>query len=106
MTPVKTPVAAMQARCIAALYDAELVGGVYAADLLPKITETGNEKRAWNVLLDLVEAERVVQAAGPASHGGPRGARYKLSPSEHHAEWERRFFLYKPKEKYVERGNA
>ncbi len=96
MTPVKTPVAAMQERCIAALYDAELVGGIYADDLLPKITETGNEKRAWNVLLDLVEAERVVQAAGAASHGGPHGARYRLSPGERSAEFQRRFFLNQP----------
>jgi CBS domain-containing protein len=103
---VKTAVASMIERAVSALYDADPVGGLYEADLLPIVSATGNAPRATAVLRDLVESERLVQAAGAATHGGPRGPRYKLSPSERHAEFERRFHLYKPKEKYVERGNA
>jgi hypothetical protein len=103
---VKTAVASMIERAVSALYDAENVGGMYEDDLLPIVSATGNAPRATAVLRDLVESERLIQAAGSATHGGPHGPRYKLSPSERHAEFERRFFLYKPKEKYVERGNV
>jgi hypothetical protein len=99
---VKTAVASMIARCVSALYDAGNVGGMYEDDLLPIVSATGNLKRARAVLRDLVESERLVQAAGPEAHGGSHGPRYKLSPSEHHAEFERRFHLYKPKVKFIE----
>jgi hypothetical protein len=97
MAAVKTAVASMIERAVSALYDADTVGGMYADDLIPIVTATGDQKRAKTVLNDLVEAERLIQAAGSATHGGPHGARYKLSPSERSAEFMRRFSLYNRK---------
>ncbi len=97
---VKTAVASMIERAISALYDADPVGGLFAEDLVPRITVTGSEKRSWNVLLDLAESGRVVLAERHPVHG----CRYKLSPEELNSEFSRRFHLYKPKEKFVEGG--
>ncbi len=93
---VDTPVSKMQSRAIFLLYDADIVEGMLGEDLVPRITVTGNEKRAYAVLLDLCESERVIQDS-PA-HGG----RYRLSKAEKDAEFERRFHLYKPKVKFIE----
>ncbi len=92
---VDTPVSKMQARAIAALYDADIVEGMLGEDLVPRITVTGNEKRAYAVLLDLCEAERVIQDS-PAN-----GSRFRLSKAEMEAEFFRRFSLYRPKEKFA-----
>jgi hypothetical protein len=84
MAAPKTPVAAMQARCLSALYDAG--EGITGEELVPEITVTGNETRAWGVLLDLVEAGRVERS------GVGEGARYLLSDEERDAELMRRFY--------------
>jgi hypothetical protein len=93
---VKTPVKAIQERCISILFYADIVEGMLGEDLVPRLSLTGNEKRSWAVLLDLVEAERVIQAS-PAE-----GSRFRLSKAEKDAEKERRFHLYKPKVKFIE----
>ncbi len=95
---VKTPVQAMQERCISILFDADIVEGMLGPDLVSRISLIGNDSRSWSVLLDLVEAERVIQAS-PAN-----GSRFRLSAAEKNLEFMRRFSLYKPKEKYVEGG--
>jgi uncharacterized Fe-S cluster-containing protein len=95
MSPVKTPVLAIQERCISALYDADSLGGVRGEDLIPRLSLTANEKRAWAVLLDLCEAERVIQDS-PAN-----GSRFRLSAAEMDAEFSRRFAKYRPKEKFA-----
>jgi DNA-binding transcriptional regulator PaaX len=84
MAAPKTPVAAMQARCLSALYDAG--EGMTGEELVPLITVTGNETRAWGVLLDLVEAGRVERS------GVGEDARYQLSDEERNAEFMRRFY--------------
>ncbi len=96
----KTPVAAMQARCISALYDADPLGGTFADDLIPRLSKTGNEKRSWAVLLDLCEAGRVIQA----SPGGPHGGRYSLTAEEADDEFMRRYAAHGPPTRHDERS--
>jgi hypothetical protein len=55
----------MQRRCLRALYDAG--EGMTGEELVKLITVTGNETRAWGVLLDLVEAGRVERVGGLAA---------------------------------------
>ncbi len=66
---VNTPVKAIQARAISLLFDADIVEGMLGRDLVPLLSLTNNEKRSWAVLLDLVEAERVILAERSPAHG-------------------------------------
>ncbi len=89
----------MQARCVLALYNAGEGGSLTGEALIPEITTTGNDPRAWRILLDLVEAGRVERA------GVGEDARYQLTDEERDAEFERRFFLNQPPPTR-ERGNV
>ncbi len=86
MSPAKTPAAEMQRRCLRALYDADAGEGMTGEALIPELTVTGNEARAWGILLDLVEAGRVDRS------GVGEDARYTLSADERDAEFMRRFY--------------
>jgi IS5 family transposase len=88
----------MGQRAIDALYHAGEDGETGEA-LIPEITTTGNDPRAWRILLDLVEAGRVERA------GVGEDARYQLTDEERDAEFERRFFLNQPPPTR-ERGNV
>jgi hypothetical protein len=88
----------MQARCIAALYDADLVGGMRGSDLISVISATGAEKRAWSVLLDLVEAERLERV------GVGDEARYSLAAEEADDEFMRRYAAHRPPTQHDERS--
>jgi hypothetical protein len=90
MAAKKTPAGEMSQRAVDALYDAQLVGGMFGSDLTPRLSLTGNEARAWNILHDLVEAGRVERS------GVGEDARYQLSAAERDAEFFRRFALYRP----------
>jgi hypothetical protein len=95
----KTPLLAIQQRCVSALYDADPLGGMFADDLIPRLSKTGNEKRSWAVLLDLCEAGRLERS------GVGEDARYQLAADERAAEFQRRFFLNQPPPTR-ERGNV
>jgi hypothetical protein len=90
MAAKKTPANEMSQRCIDALYDAQLVGGMFGDDLVGCISLTGAQTRSWAILLDLVETGRVERS------GVGEDARYQLSDDERAAEFERRFFLNQP----------
>jgi hypothetical protein len=85
MAAKKSAANEMGQRAIDALYDAG-ESGMFGDDLIPRITVTSNEKRAWAILGDLQESGRVERS------GVGEDARYQLTDEERDAEFMRRFY--------------
>ncbi len=92
----ETPVLAMQRRALRALYDAG--EGMTGGELVPLVTVTANEKRAWSVILDLTESGRLERS------GVGEDARYSLTAEEADDEFMRRYAAHRPPTQHDERS--